>query len=64
MMVVTTAIRASAGIRFKAKLQPIHPARLAVGESGFRLMMAEGGKAKCGIRLRQGFVATGRLTMK
>jgi hypothetical protein len=26
-------------------------------------MMAEGGKAKCGIRLRQGFDATGRLKM-
>jgi len=30
----------------------------AVGESGFRLMMADGGKAKLGISLRQGFVAT------
>jgi len=39
-------MRASTGMRFKAKLQPIQPARLAVGESGLRLMMAEGGKAK------------------
>jgi hypothetical protein len=30
-----TAMRASTGIRFKAKLQPIQPARLAVDESGF-----------------------------
>jgi hypothetical protein len=35
-------------MRFKAKLQPIQPARRAVTESGFRLMMADGGKAKCG----------------
>jgi len=37
---VTTAIRASAGMRFKAKLQPIQPARRAVMESGFRLRYA------------------------
>lgn len=39
---VTTAIRASGGMRFKAKLQPTHPARLAVVDRGGRLMMAEG----------------------
>ena len=45
-IVVTTAMRASAGTRFNAMLQPTHPALRAVGASGFRLMMAEGGKAK------------------
>jgi len=44
---VTTGIRASVGIRFRAKLQPTQPARRAVGDNGGRLMMAEGGKAKC-----------------
>jgi hypothetical protein len=34
-MVVTTLMRASAGTRFKAMLQPTQPARRAVGESGF-----------------------------
>jgi hypothetical protein len=31
-------------MRLNAMLQPIQPARLAVDESGLRLMMAEGGK--------------------
>jgi hypothetical protein len=43
-MVVTTAIRASTGMRFRAKLQPTHPALRAVDERGLRLMMAEGEK--------------------
>jgi hypothetical protein len=38
-MVVTTAMRASVGIRVNAMLQPTHPARRAVDESGLRLMM-------------------------
>jgi len=41
-------MRASAGTRFKAMLHPTQPARRAVGASGGRLMMAEGGKAKLG----------------
>jgi len=59
-MVVTTAIRASAGTRFNAMLQPTQPARRAVGGRAAVLrspnlggrgstalpMMAEGGKAK------------------
>jgi hypothetical protein len=46
-IVVTSQMRASTGMRFKAKLQPIQPARRAVTDSGFRLIMADGGKAKC-----------------
>jgi hypothetical protein len=33
-------------------LQPTHPALRAVDESGLRLMMAEGGKAKLGTSRR------------
>jgi len=33
--VVTTAMRASAGMRFKSKLQPTQPARRAVDDNGF-----------------------------
>ena len=51
-IVVTTAMRASAGTRFNAMLHPIQPARRAVDESGLRLMMAEGGKAKLGTSRR------------
>jgi hypothetical protein len=40
------SIRASAGMRRKSTLHPTQPARLAVGASGGRLMMAEAGKAK------------------
>jgi len=36
---VTTGMRASAGTRFNAMLQPTHPALRAVDESGVRLMM-------------------------
>ena len=42
IIVVTTAMRALTGTRFRAMLQPTHPARRAVCESGFRLLMAEG----------------------
>ena len=45
--VLIISIRASAGTRFRAMLHPTQPARRAVDESGLRLMMAEGGKAKC-----------------
>ena len=50
--VVTTGMRASTGMRFRAKLQPTQPARRAVDESGFRLMIADGGKAKLGTSRR------------
>jgi len=46
---LTTAIRASMGIRCSAMLQPIQPARRAVTASGFRLMMADGGNANVGM---------------
>jgi hypothetical protein len=52
LLSVTTEIRASTGTRFRAMLQPIQPARRAVGASGLRLMMAEGGKAKLGTSRR------------
>jgi hypothetical protein len=48
ILVVTTAIRASTGIRFNAILQPTQPARRAVAARGLRLMMADGGNAKLG----------------
>ncbi len=55
---VTTAMRASAGTRFNAMLQPIQPARVpwaraasayaaGFGASGSRLMMADSVKANC-----------------
>jgi len=49
---MTMGIRVSAGMRFRAKLHPTQSARLAVDESGLRLMMAEGGKAKLGTSRR------------
>jgi hypothetical protein len=51
-IVVTTAMRASAGTRFNAMLHPTQPARRAVGASGFRLMMADGRNAKLGTSRR------------
>ena len=50
VIVVTTAIRASTGTRFKAMLQPTHPALLAVDESGGRLMMGSTRALACGSR--------------
>jgi|SRR5579862_1832926 len=50
--VFTIEMRASGGMRLKAMLQPIQPARRAVSFNGGRLMMALGGKAKCGISNR------------
>jgi hypothetical protein len=48
----TNEIRASDGMRVRSKLQPIQPARRAVGDNGLRLMMADGGKAKWGTSRR------------
>ena len=52
LLSVTTEMRASAGTRFNAMLQPTHPALRAVAASGLRLMMAEGEHTRlaCGSR--------------
>jgi hypothetical protein len=47
---------------FIGVLQPTHPALRAVNESGGRLMMAEGGKAKLGTsRLMTNYLAAPKL---
>jgi len=44
-MVVTTAIQASAGMRFRAKLHPTQPALRTADDKGGRMMTAGGAQA-------------------